>query len=408
MAVVAVLVSNTCLSDARVLKMARAARDLGHEVHLFATMGGGAEPYEHKDGIYFHRFEWRPIVSIVDLTALKYLAKIARPLALLVAKLLSPYLRYRSFAYVFAEKVCDINPDIIHAHDLICLPAAVSAAEASGAKVVYDAHELEVHRNPPLPFHRKLFVSHIEKLYSSKASAIITVGNNIANILYQEVQRPIDVVYNSPVIQGCGKNIRSDLGLDANVNLLIYVGKVTAGRGVGDMLSILPKLKNVHFSAIGPCDKKQEKILMKQARRWGVQDRFRLLPPVPFEQVVSYISGADVGIISVEPVTLSYRHCMPNKLFELSFANVPIVSNKLDEISEFLARFGNGMVVDFGDQSKVVYCITKMLCQKESFIMDADKMSELGDEFSWNSQVRRIEEIYNRVLQSESYRLSTG
>mgnify|MGYP006183040927 CR=1 FL=1 len=30
---------------------------------------------------------------------------------------------------------------------------------------------------------------------------------------------------------------------------------------------------------------------------------------------------------------------MPNKLFEMSFADIPIISNKLDEIEEFLAGF---------------------------------------------------------------------
>jgi len=46
MARVAVIVSNPCTIDARVIKMARAARDAGHEVHVFGTLSADTVPHE--------------------------------------------------------------------------------------------------------------------------------------------------------------------------------------------------------------------------------------------------------------------------------------------------------------------------------------------------------------------------
>ena len=62
---------------------------------------------------------------------------------------------------------------------------------------------------------------------------------------------------------------------------------------------------------------------MNIAEKYKVSSRFTILPPVPYDNVVDYIKEADLGIISVQPVTLSYKYCMPNKLFELSLQMYP-------------------------------------------------------------------------------------
>jgi glycosyltransferase involved in cell wall biosynthesis len=335
---IAYLVSNPCTSDARVIKIARAAAAAGHEVHVFATLGQGSAAFQQLNGVTFHRLEWRPSELLRDRSALlTALARLNRKLAAGVIKRVAPFRKYKLFSEMFARHVAAVEPDIIHAHDLICLPTGYDAAQMCSARLVYDAHELEVHRNPPLPFFQKRFVAKVEKKYGRQADAVITVGRKVGEVLGAHLTRSdINVIYNSPIIEPCSRNVRSDLELDNDTPLLLYVGKVTAGRGVGEFLAVLPKLRGVIFTTVGPCDDKTRAVLERQADRLGVAARFRMLPPVPFEQVVDYIKGADLGIISVEPVTLSYQYCMPNKLFEMSFANVPIISNELDEFGEYL------------------------------------------------------------------------
>jgi glycosyltransferase involved in cell wall biosynthesis len=180
--------------------------------------------------------------------------------------------------------------------------------------------------------------------------------------------------------------------------LLLYVGKVTDGRGVGDIITLLPRMPGVMFATVGPCDTRTRNKLEAQAEVLGVASRFRILPPVPFEQVVGYIRGADLGLISVEPVTLSYRYCMPNKLFELSFANVPIIANKLDEIEMYLGEFGNGMVTDFDDKAALPYTIYRMLQSKQQYMLNEEKSALMHEKYSWNVQASKLLSIYDRVL----------
>jgi glycosyltransferase involved in cell wall biosynthesis len=202
---------------------------------------------------------------------LSLLSKVNRKLAAAVIRWLAPFGKYRMFSQVFAPHVATVKPDIVYAHDLICLPAAYDAAQACGARLVYDAHELEVHRNPPLPFVQKRFVSYVEGKYGRKADAVITVGRKVGEVLGEHLGRKdINVIYNSPIIEPCKRNVRSDLGVDRDTPVLLYVGKVTAGRGVGEFLAILPKLRGVLFATVGPCDDKIRMLLERQADRLGV------------------------------------------------------------------------------------------------------------------------------------------
>lgn len=399
MARVAVIVSNPCVGDARVIKMARAAAAAGHEVHVFATSGANAPPFESAHGVHFHRLEWRPAAVLSTATPMKWLRKVSRRLANRVTKAITPYVKYRLFAKVFVDHVVAIGPDIVHAHDLICLPAGARAATAAGARLIYDAHELEIHRNPPLPFVQKRFVAHVQAKYARVAQAVITVGELVGRELSAHIGRPqVNVLYNAPPLEPCPRNLRGDLNLHDEDLLIVYVGKVTEGRGVGEILTLLPNMPGIKFATVGPSDARSRALLENQAQRLGLATRFRILPPVPFDQVADYIRGADLGVISVEPVTLSYQYCMPNKLFELSFANVPIVSNKLDEIEIFLRELGNGEIADFDDKSALAYTMYRMLQQKDRYVMNEATLARLYEKYSWRQQERKLLAIYAQVL----------
>ncbi len=396
---VAFLVSNPCTSDGRVIKMVQAAVCQGHEVHVFGTLGSGAPAYEVKDTVTYHRLEWKP----VDLEMRRWLWRIIAQFVprKVIVGFLRRYVQYRKyqlFADIFGPLVSSVGPEIIHAHDLICLPAASKAALTCGAKVIYDAHELEAHRNPPLSFFKKQWVKYVERRYAKRADALITVGAKIRDVLAGQIGRDdIHVIYNSPICRDSVSSLRDDLQIGQQVPMIVYVGKVTQGRGVGDILALLPKIPGVFFAAVGPADKAVLEILQAQAKRLNVAERFRVLPPVPFDQVVSYIKGATLGVISVEPVTLSYKYCMPNKLFELAFADIPIISNDLDEIREFLNELRLGIVADFRDTYQLPNQIQKLIARAELYKLSPSSRCRLDGVYSWSAQERKLKAIYESL-----------
>ena len=296
--------------------------------------------------------------------------------------------------------ISKVKPDIVHAHDLICLPTARQVSKICKIPYIYDAHEFEVHRNPPLPMFQKLYVFFIETTYSLKASYVITVGKYIARGLAWRISpKKIKVLYNSPVINKSPYSLRKDLRTTNNKKILLYVGKVALGRGVEDVIRILPTLpSDIIFATVGPCDPRQKEKLIEIATKFEVNSRFTILPPVPNDNVVEYIKEADLGIISVDPVTLSYKYAMPNKLFELTFANVPIISNDLIEIEEFLAEHENGLVCDTKDDISLTYYISRVIKYKKEFIMSEEVYENLRKKYSWDSQLEKLFSMYNNAL----------
>ncbi|MGB0505799.1 MAG: glycosyltransferase family 4 protein [Pikeienuella sp.] len=404
MARIAVIVSNPCTGDARVIKMAQAAHAAGHEVHIFATQGLGSKHFETKRGITYHRLEWKMGRALMAYWPLKLVGLLSRPFARLLAMGMTPYAKYAVFRDIFASEVAKFKPDIIHAHDLICLPAGHAAAEMCGAKLVYDAHELEVHRNPPLSWLQKRKVARTERKYARKADAVITVGRFVGKEIAEHVGlKNINIMYNSPVIADCPNNIRTDIGLDDETPLMLYVGKVTQGRGIQLMLDLLPKLPGVVLAAVGPSAPGAKEELEEIAMKMGLFNRFHILPPVPPSQVVNYIKGANIGVISVQPVTLSYQYCMPNKLFEMSFADIPIISNKLDEIEEFIEEFGNGVVCDFeSDAHYMSYYISKMIQSSSDYKLSSFSKVRMNSKYSWATQSNKLMSLYSELIWDSS------
>ena len=399
MAKIAVIVSNPCTGDARVIKMAEAACENGHEVHIFATQGKGISSYEIKNGVYYHRIEWKLPAILNKYLFFILLRKISKRFYGSIIKRLAPYIKYHFFRKIFSDIIIEIKPDIIHAHDLICLPTGKYVADACNAKLVFDAHELEVHRHPPLPFFQKKFVAFTEKKYASKADAVITVGEYISEILQHDLNRDdIHVIFNSPIIKKSSRNIRHDLKLASSTRLIIYVGKVTPGRGVEDVLSMLPSLPDVHFATIGPCDPRIKIKVNSLARKLDVKNRFSLLPPVHYEHVVSYIKGADMGIIAADLTALSYKLSMPNKLFEMSFANIPILASDFTEIGEYLKKYSNGKTIDFERKETNIYNISKFLENKDNYILNNQKYKEIEDKYSWEVQKKKLTSIYSSLF----------
>lgn len=401
--IIAYIVSNPGSNDARVIKMAKAAVQQGYEVHLFGVLKIGFEPYEEYDGIVFHRFEWKPINIIIEkFFLLELIFRFNKSFSIYLAKKLLPYLKYRLFSSIMCDNIIKINPDLIHSHDLICLPTASDVHMETSIPYIYDAHELEIHRNPPLPLLQKIFVKYIEKKHAHNASSIITVGRYVAKELKKHLpSSKIEVLYNSPSINTSPYSLRNDLQVNENKQILLYVGKVAMGRGIEDILKILPTLSpHIIFATVGPSDIKQKAILENLATKYQVTSRFFILPPVPYTQVVDYIKDADLGIISVQPVTLSYQYSMPNKLFELSFANVPIISNTLDEISEFIDENKNGTVVDINDFTSLAYNISKMMKHNNQYRMNPEQYDALKNNYSWEKQLEKLFNIYNSLLSS--------
>lgn len=282
----------------------------------------------------------------------------------------------------------------INCHSLSTLPLGVVLKLRTGAKLIYDPHELETESNGLGGF-RRAIAKVVERALYSQADAVIVVGDGIADWYHRAYggRRPA-VVLNCPPSRRSERTsvLRQSLGLPADVTIYLYQGILGQGRGVELMLEAFAGLGDTGrvlvFVGMGPLE---DRIAEVAARTPCVH----LHPAVRPHELAEYTASADVGLCLIEDTCLSYRYCMPNKLFEYFAAGLPAVVSNLTEIAGVVSRTGSGWVVaewSVGALRSVVESIDAAQIQARR-----EAVENAAAEFSWENQVPALRQVYAKL-----------
>lgn len=286
---------------------------------------------------------------------------------------------------------------VIHVHDVWLMPAGLALARRFGAKLIYDAHELESDMNGSTPAERR-DIAKFEKVFWPSVDLLVTVSPAIRDY-YLTIYGAKDtvVVHNSPLVQFLGQSkrppepsLKERLGLTSAQKLGIYLGFATRGRGLGNVSAILDGLGPDHFIALvgyGP--------LWEEAATGAIHPRLVTVPQIKHDELVDEIFGVDYGLVLTEAVSRSDYLSLPNKLFELGFAGVPVIASDLPEQSRLVREYRLGVTVKPNPRS-VVSAIAAV-CEKPPVTRRADFFAD----FNPASQMAPLVKIYDRYLGRE-------
>ncbi len=318
---------------------------------------------------------------------------------------------YQLESLVYAENLCHLNfdgiPDVIHAHDIYCLPAGVVLAKQFNAKLVYDAHEYEPARATKNPSNGSRFAEELEDDCLSFVDQMITVSPSIAKLYARRFNREPALIYNTPEIEfdyladhtrspESSLCVRTQSGLSKDTPIVVFTGGVqTTHRGLDKVLEALVFLPRINFVAMGPRHKRNDKWLLETANNLGVADRVKLLPPVAAADVPTAISSANVAVVPIQDASLSYRFAMPNKLFEAAFAGLPICVSDLPDMREFVESLQIGRSMDQTDPQSIANALREALDHPEHFAPSEETTERLRQNYSWRAQARKLENLYD-------------
>ncbi|MCG8448561.1 MAG: glycosyltransferase family 4 protein, partial [Pirellulales bacterium] len=432
------MVNNPCVVDARVIREASALAKAGHEMHVLAHAGRDVPDIEEVDGVTYRRFpvranqrasrqatgndnsnplkdfkergkqlveEGHPLIQQGAQTSALWTQR-AINVALIIPRRALKAVRYIvtgtgaelvRHARAYYHPAVALKPDVVHAHDLYTLLAGYLVAKKTGAKLVYDSHELEVGRNGNFSRWELLLRAQSERYLIKKADAVITVCDSIADYLrgLYGIERPT-VVHNAPSIQTMksgAPDVRSQLGLSKSVPIALYVGSVTINRGLEHCVRALPHADGVHLVCVGPRYKATEESILREARQLGVEDRLHLVDPVPHDEVTSFVRSSDVSLITIQDVCLSYRFCFPNKLLESLLTGLPIVVSRLVELERIVEMTGAGVVVDETDPVDIARGIRQILGDRDKYVPSREVVKKLKNTYSLEVQMDRLAQL---------------
>lgn len=301
-------VTNDLVTDRRVQRHAAALRDAGHEVLL---VGRREVPTKHSRG-------WR---------------------------------FYYEFNVALRRKLVALSPDVVWANDTDTLWGCRMAARRLRCPLVMDAHELfpEVPEIQKKPF-VKLVWRTIERWLMPKCDALLTVCDSIAE--YYRLQYGVSMTVVRNISEECG--VRNEELTDAPVNstfniphpslkTLLYQGKVNLGRGVDWAIDALEWLPDCRLVVAGDGDLEESMRRYAAAKPWS--DRVTFLGRVKPEELAQLTPQADVGLVMLEDMGLSYHYALPNRIGDFVQAGVPMVVSDLPEMAAVVKRFKIGEVM---------------------------------------------------------------
>ncbi len=318
-----------------------------------------------------------------------------------------------NYERTFGPVIDELEPDIIHAHDFRMLGVGARAAlraRAAGRAVslVWDAHEflpgVKPWRNNArwLPAHRAY-----EREYAPYADAVVTVSSALADLLQREhgLPRRPAVVLNAPAVDGAGElavtpptDLRRQCGIAAGQPLLVYSGSASVQRGLDTVVRALPRLPEVHLAlVVGDPSAPYVRKLIAAAVRFGVSDRVHVLPYVPHDEVVAFLSAADVGVIPIHHWP-NHELSLITKFFEYSHARLPIVVSDVRTMAETVRATGQGEVFRAGDVADFVRAIELVLADPRRYRAAYDNPDSPLSTWTWQTQAETLDSIYRQLV----------
>lgn len=432
-------VLNDCTNDSRVLREAEALQESVGEVRIYACVRAPREVNtEHlASGVTIERIYAPSIIDAVrkrgsriehaarrgaspaeptapDLPAAKihssrqHFARVLNKGMSWLKRSSLPFHRvsvYISFGIKSWTRARLFNPGVIHMHDLsAAVPGVLFWVSRRSRKYVYDSHELWSHRYAATGYVDRLF-NRLETLLVTRVDAILTVSPGIGRWLeaYYDLPSPPIIVRNcapyratvSPAINKRSRiDLRESLGIDHDTRVLIYTGRQTSGRGLTEAVRALRLLPDdIHLVLMGYGPALFRSTLLREARVCGVEGRVHMVEAVPSEEVPSRASAADLALVAIEPVCLSYELCLPNKLFEALQARLPVVLSPLRELIQISDRFNIGEVALSCDATSIARAIETVISKSYG-----PQLEYASNQLCWEVEQATLLSAYKETL----------
>ncbi len=310
--------------------------------------------------------------------------------------------RHLLFKWSAVQKSVAQKPDVVHANDLDTLFEGCVVKWLTGARLVFDAHEL--FNDTYIP---NVWTEHVKRAYwrflawmlIPRADLVITVNPLIASHLQKThgLKRLPTVIYNAPETRPrrrvCDEVIRFYRSHPGR-KFLVYTGALTPSRLPSfelllDALSILGRRPLVVLVGIGSPGS-----LVQRVRRLGLEKDVVFLPQKPVPVMLDYLRFADAGFVALTANCLNNKLGAPNKLFDYIQFGLPVLAFDLPFVSRVLRRFGVG-VVSRPDASSLSRCIRRLFGRR----FKKSEFKAAQGAFNWPRESRKLLSAYSALLQ---------
>ncbi|MFV1871987.1 MAG: glycosyltransferase [Oleiphilus sp.] len=173
-------------------------------------------------------------------------------------------------------------------------------------------------------------------------------------------------------------------------NHFLFVGNLKRDKGVLDLMLAYKKYLELGgeylLTYIGAGPEAQKLSLL--ASEFGIKDKVTFRGALAHENVAAYVRSCSALILP------SYHEGVPNVLLEAANCGVPVISTKVGGIPEVVESNITGILFEAGDVDELKTAMISF----SSIEWDKELIAQKGKAFSWDDNVRRVEEVLSTCL----------
>jgi glycosyltransferase involved in cell wall biosynthesis len=279
--------------------------------------------------------------------------------------------------------------DIVHAHDLDTLPQALLISKMSGARLIYDSHEIYSKMvQEDIPKGIAPLLDCMETRLLRNCDIIFAANQSVADHLLEGAKSPVIVVMNAisvpertePVTAGQFGSLR-----------IFYGGSFEPRRYIPELIEAVKRDDRLILRIAGKG--RLEKEVVAASKQCA---RIQFLGYISQPQIVNETNSCDVVFSLLDPINENYRIATPVKLLEAMALGRPVIVSKGTISGDMVEKEGCGLAISWSPE-EFRRAIDILLDPRVRGEMGAKGREAALHEYNWDIMRERLLQAYQSL-----------
>ena len=296
-----------------------------------------------------------------------------------------------------ASRLATRRYDVLHSHWI--LPQGFTGALAAAPLRV--PHVLTVHGSDVFALKGRILRGF--KRFSLRRADAVTVNSSATEAVTKEIAPGLQTLHRIPMGVAAHPIAKDDAHVEElrrrhgleDGPILVFVGRVVAEKGVGELLQAVSRLKNTlpgtTLIVVGDGQQRAEFELM--ARSLDIGDRTHFVGWIPPSEVPKYLAAGDVfvGPSRFEAQGLTFIEAM--------MASTPVVATGVGGIIDSVEHERTGLLVDVAAPEQIARAVERLVgdAKLRTLIIEAARSRAISS-FSRASSAERFSRLFSDLV----------
>lgn len=303
-------------------------------------------------------------------------------------------IRMRQTVDLVFKEALRVNADIFQLHDPELL-RLVKPLQATGAKVIFDAHEdvpKQIMDKYWIPWLFRKWISLVYALYEKRISrrldGIISVTPSIC-ARFEKANPKVVLIQNFPLPD---EFPAPDWSLK-KANHFCYIGGLYASRGIKEVVLAMKEVDG-HLHLAGSFD---DPILQAELEASSAWKKVTFYGQVGRTQIQEIVQKSTVGIVTLHP-TPSYKEAYPIKMFEYMAAGCAVLASDFPLYRKLLSEETCGCFVDPESELDIAHALQDFVAKPQHTLqLGQNARMQFENNYNWSCEAEKLRTFYLTV-----------